>query len=71
MTEEIFESDVIYPPEAEQVEELKTHNVGFAVRLAMKLGRPLEDLEYEMFRKEPPGKKYKVVALPNERFGII
>jgi len=67
---ELIETDVIYPPTAEQIQDLRTHNVGMAVRLAAKLGRPLEDWEYEMFRKENQGKVYQVVELPNERFGI-
>jgi|GEM_PF-4091785 len=71
MIDEMIETDVIYPPTAEQIQDLRTHNVGMAVRLAAKLGRPLEDWEYEIFRKEARGKVYQIVELPNERFGIV
>ncbi|MDR1798210.1 MAG: hypothetical protein LBR44_12400 [Clostridiales Family XIII bacterium] len=70
MNNDPIEKDVIYPPTAEQIQELRTHNVGMAVRLAAKLGRPLEDWEYEMFRKERQQKIYSIVELPNQRFGI-
>jgi hypothetical protein len=64
------DKDMIYPPTEEQIDDLKTHNVGLAIRLSAKLGRPLEDWEWQLFRKEPPRKVYKVVELENERFGI-
>jgi len=70
MDNEFHGMDVIYPPTAEQIQDLRTHNVGMAVRLATKLGRPLEDWEYEMFRKEYPEKVYKIVELPNHKFGV-
>ena len=62
--------DTIYPPTDEQINDLKTHNVGMAIRLSEKLGRPLEDWEYEMFRKESSDKIYSIIELPNQRFGI-
>ena len=70
MDSEMHDVDLIYPPTAEQVKDLRTHNVGMAVRLASKLGRPLEDWEYEIFRKEIPEKAYKIVELPNHKFGV-
>jgi hypothetical protein len=70
MTKGFTDEDMIYPPSAEQIQDIRTHNVGMAIRLAAKLGRPLTDWEYEMFRKEPQKKAYKLVELPNERFGI-
>jgi hypothetical protein len=71
MDKEIFEADIIYPPTADQIQDLRTHNVGLAIRLASKLGRPLEDWEYEMFRKEQTKRVYEIVELPNKRFGIV
>jgi hypothetical protein len=65
-----IEEDVIYPPTSEQVQDLRTHNVGMAIRLSSRLGRPLTDWEYEMFRNKPAAKPYKIVELPNERFGV-
>ena len=70
MDNDIFDMDLIYPPTTEQIQELRTHNVGMAVRLAAKLGRPLEDWEYEIFRKEKSIKVYEIVELPNKKFGI-
>jgi hypothetical protein len=64
------DKDMIYPPTGEQIQDMRTHNVGLAIRLSTKLGRALEDWEYEMFRKEPPRKIYEVIELPNEKFGI-
>ena len=64
------EVDIIYPPTLEQIQDLRTHNVGMAVRLAAKLGRPLEDWEYEIFRREQRHKVYKVVELSNQKFGV-
>jgi hypothetical protein len=70
MDNEFDNIDMIYPPTAEQINDLRTHNVGLAVRLSAKLGRPLEDWEWQLFRKESSRKVYKVVELENERFGI-
>jgi hypothetical protein len=70
MSDNTLDKDVIYPPTAEQIADIKTHNVGLAIRLSSKLGRPLEDWEYEMFRKKTPRKVYDIVELPNERFGL-
>ena len=70
MDNDMYDMDVIYPPTAEQIQDLRTHNVGMAVRLASRLGRPLEDWEYEMFRKEKSKKVYTIVELPNKKFGI-
>ena len=70
MDNDMYDVDVIYPPTAEQIQDLRTHNVGMAVRLASRLGRPLEDWEYEMFRKEKSKKVYTIVELPNKKFGI-
>jgi hypothetical protein len=44
-----YDVDAIYPPAAEQVEDLRSHNVGLAIRLAARLGRPLEEWEWESF----------------------
>jgi hypothetical protein len=66
----VTEEDVIYPPTSKQIEDLKTHNIGMAIRLSSRLGRPLTDWEYEMFRNKPTTKPYRIVELPNERFGI-
>jgi hypothetical protein len=62
--------DIIYPPTKEQVEDLKTHNIGAAIRLSSKLGRPLENWEYEIFRKLPSGRTYGIKELENGKFGI-
>jgi hypothetical protein len=62
--------DFIYPPTKEQIENLKTHNIGAAIRLSSKLGRPLENWEYEIFKKLPSGKTYTIKELPKEKFGI-
>jgi hypothetical protein len=72
MNDAYIEKDVIYPPTKEQIEDLRTHHVGLAARFAAKLGRPLEDWEYEIFRVEPERQKvYKIRELPNGKFGII
>jgi hypothetical protein len=71
MTNKSFEKDIIYPPTKGQIEELKAHNVGSAIRLASKLNRPLTDQEYAMFKKDTVQKVYKVVELPNNRFGVV
>jgi hypothetical protein len=69
--DDILQSDdFIYPPTKEQIEDLRTHNIGAAIRLSSKLGRPLESWEYEIFRKLPTGKTYKIKELSNGRFGI-
>lgn len=65
-----YNEDMIYPPTKNQVVDLKTHNVGMAIRLASKLGRPLTDWEWEMFRKTPEAKIYTLVELPNNKFGV-
>ena len=70
MTEQHIDKDIIFPPTKDQVEDLRTHNVGMAIRLASKLGRPLTDWEWEMFRKVPKSKTYTLVELPNEKFGV-
>jgi hypothetical protein len=70
MNKKFADADMIYPPTVEQIQDLRTHNVGMAIRFASKLGRPLTDQEYETFRKEAKEKTYKLVELPNERFGI-
>jgi hypothetical protein len=62
--------DIIYPPTKEQIEDLKTHNIGAAIRLSSKLGRPLENWEYEIFRKLPSEKTYSIKELSNGKFGI-
>jgi hypothetical protein len=67
---ETIEEDVIYPPTPEQVQDLRTHNIGMAIRFSSRLGRPLTDWEYEMFRNRPAAMPYQIVELPNERFGI-
>jgi hypothetical protein len=61
---------LIVPPTKESRDEMDKYHLGGAMRLASKLGRNLEDWEYEMFRKRPEGKAYEVVALPNGRFGV-
>ncbi|MDR0875825.1 MAG: hypothetical protein LBN12_06410 [Clostridiales Family XIII bacterium] len=61
MNNEFDDRDMIYPPTEEQVQDLKTHNVGLAIRLSAKLGRPLEDWEWQMFRKEPPQNRFILV----------
>jgi hypothetical protein len=70
MNSEFGDRDIICPPTEAQIYDLKTHNMGLAIRLAAKLGRPLEDWEWQLFRKEAPKKVYNVVEIENERFGI-
>jgi hypothetical protein len=70
MNNESDDRDMIYPPTEEQIYDLKTHNVGLAIRLSAKLGRPLEDWEWQLFKKESSRKVYKIIELENERFGI-
>jgi hypothetical protein len=70
MNKQTINTDTIYPPTKDQIIDLKTHNVGLAIRLSAKLGRPLEEWEYEIFRKESPAKVYQVIELSNDRFGI-
>jgi hypothetical protein len=68
---DVLESvDFIYPPTKEQIEDLRTHNIGAAIRLSSKLGRPLENWEYEIFRKTTTGKTYRIEELANGKFGI-
>jgi hypothetical protein len=69
MSSDVVE-DVIYPPTHEQVEDLRAHNVGLAIRLAAKLGRPLFDWEYEMFEKVPPRRSHALVELPGGGLGV-
>ncbi|MDR1087769.1 MAG: hypothetical protein LBL23_00545 [Coriobacteriales bacterium] len=64
------DQDSIYPPSKEQIEELRSHKVGLAIRLATKLGRPLEDWEWEIFKIREPGKIYEIQELPSGRFKI-
>ncbi|MDR0596242.1 MAG: hypothetical protein LBG50_01720 [Clostridiales Family XIII bacterium] len=71
MNDTNMDGGVIYPPTKEQIDDLRTHNVGMAIRLSAKLGRELNDWEYELFRKGQTEKVYKIVTLPNERFGIV
>jgi hypothetical protein len=70
MNETLPTVDFIYPPTEDQIEDLRTHNIGAAIRLSTKLGRPLENWEYEIFRKIPTGKTYEIKELPNGKFGI-
>ncbi|MDR1266743.1 MAG: hypothetical protein LBK42_14595 [Propionibacteriaceae bacterium] len=69
MSSEVVE-DVIYPPTPEAVADLRAHNVGLAIRLAARLGRPLSDWEYAMFEKEPPERSYALVELPGGGLGV-
>lgn len=71
MSETLESVDMIYPPTKEQIEDIKTHNIGAAIHLSSKLGRPLENWEYEIFRKIPSGKVYKIEELLNGKFGIV
>ncbi|MDR0499640.1 MAG: hypothetical protein LBG97_00115 [Coriobacteriales bacterium] len=62
--------EVIAPPSKEDIADLRSYNLGSAMRFAEKLGRPLTDWEFEIFKKIPNGKVYEVVELGNGRFGI-
>ncbi|MDR0958854.1 MAG: hypothetical protein LBM23_00590 [Propionibacteriaceae bacterium] len=65
-----FVEDVIYPPTSEEIEDLKSHNIGLAIRFASKLGRPLSDWEYDMFKRTPPDQPHSLVVLPGGGLGI-
>jgi hypothetical protein len=69
MSKEVAE-DIIYPPTHEEIADLRTHNVGLAIRLAAKLGRPLSDWEYNIFEKVAPQRSYSLVELPNGGLGV-
>jgi hypothetical protein len=70
MISEVVE-DVVYPPTPEEIADLRAHNVGLAIRLAAKLGRPLSDWEYARFEKESPQRSYDLVELPGGGLGVV
>jgi hypothetical protein len=62
--------DVLFPPTKDEIEEIKKYNIGGAMRLASRLGRPLSEKEFEIFRKAEDEQVYKVTILPSGRFGV-
>jgi hypothetical protein len=61
----------VFPPTPEQIQDMREHHVGQAIRLASRLGRPLEAWEWELFRKAPASHAvYEVVQLPNGSLGV-
>jgi len=62
---------IVSPPTKEQIQDLRTHDIGGAIRLASKLGRPLEEWEYDIFLKIPSSKVHELVELPSGRIGIV
>ena len=67
---ERYEGIIVSPPTEEQIQDLRTHDIGMAIRLASKLGRPLEEWEYDIFLKIPSTKVHELVELPNGRIGV-
>ena len=64
------ETLIVTPPSVEDYLEMKSHNFGGAMRLALTLGRPLEDWELEIFKIKPSNEIHELIILPNGRAGI-